>query len=81
MKYNTNKQIRGKIDKILHDCAVMFANVGTETPLDVGNRIKAKQLERKKLDEIKILDKQFYHDRLYIKRSEEDKKKIEEQES
>ena len=76
MKYHTNKQIRGKIDNILHDCAVMFANVGMDTPLDVGSREEAKRLEIEKLDLIKEIDEQFYHDRLYIKRNEEDKKKI-----
>ena len=78
MKYDTNQQVRSKIDNILHECAVMFANVGMDTPLDVGSREEAKRLEKKKLDQIKEIDEQFYHDRLYIKRSEENKKKTKE---
>ena len=81
MKYDTNQQIRSKIDNILHECVIMFANVGMDTPLDVGSREEAKRLEKEKLDQIKEIDEQFYHDRLYIKRSEEDKEKIEEQKS
>ena len=78
MKYDTNQQIRSKIDNILHECAVMFANVGMDTPLDVGSREEAKRLEKIKLNQIKEIDEQFYHDRLYIKRNEEDKEKIKE---
>ena len=78
MKYDTNQQVRSKIDNILHECVVMFANVGMDTPFDVGSREEAKRLEKEKLDQIKEIDEQFYHDRLYIKRSEEDKEKIEE---
>ena len=81
MKYDTNQQVRSKIDNILHECVIMFANVGMDTPLDVGSREEAKRLEKEKLDQIKEIDEQFYHDRLYIKRSEEDKEKIEEQKS
>ena len=81
MKYDANQQIRSKIDNILHECVIMFANVGMDTPLDVGSREEAKRLEKEKLDQIKEIDEQFYHDRLYIKRSEEDKEKIEEQKS
>ena len=81
MKYDTNQQIRSKIDNILHECVIMFANVGMDTPLDVGSREEAKRLEKEKLDQIKEIDEQFYHDRLYIKRSEKDKEKIEEQKS
>ena len=81
MKYDTNQQVRSKIDNILHECVVMFANVGMDTPLDVGSREEAKRLEKEKLDQIKEIDEQFYHDRLYIKRSEKDKEKIEEQKS
>lgn len=75
MKYDTNQQIRSKIDNILHECVIMFANVGMDTPLDVGSREEAKRLEKEKLDQIKEIDEQFYHDRLYIKRNEKDKKK------
>ena len=81
LKYDTNQQIRSKIDNILHECVIMFANVGMDTPLDVGSREEAKRLEKEKLDQIKEIDEQFYHDRLYIKRSEKDKEKIEEQKS
>lgn len=49
-----------QIDKILHKCTVMMANVGMNTSLDVGTRDKAKQLERKWLQEIKDIDPEQY---------------------
>lgn len=38
----------------------MMANVGMNTSLDVGTRDKAKQLERKWLQEIKDIDPEQY---------------------
>ena len=62
-KYYTNKSIRDKIDKILHECSVMFSNLGTKTPLDVGNRASAKKEERKLLMQIRDIDEDFFKDR------------------
>ena len=62
-KYYTNKSIRDKIDKILHECSVMFSNLGTKTPLDVGSRLKAKKEERRLLMQIKGIDEDFFKDR------------------
>ena len=62
-KYYTNKRIREKIDKILHECSVMFSNLGTRTPLDVGSREKAKKEERRLLMEIRDIDEDFFKDR------------------
>tara|TARA_R110002072_G_scaffold122468_1_gene257064 strand:+ start:1640 stop:1909 length:270 start_codon:yes stop_codon:yes gene_type:complete len=80
-KYRTNKEIRRKIDKILHDTVIMFANLGTNTPLDVGTKEEAKRLEIGMLDKIKDIDEDFYHDRLKIQRSEEKNETVQEQES
>ena len=62
-KYYTNKSIRDKIDKILHECSIMFSNLGTKTPLDVGSRVNAKKEETKLLMKIRDLDGDFFKDR------------------
>ena len=62
-KYNTNKVARTKIDKILEECSIMFANVGMRTPLDVGSREKAKKEEKRLLKQIKEHDEDFFNDR------------------
>ena len=62
-KYYTNKSIRDKIDKILHECSIMFSNLGTKTPLDLGSRVNAKKEERKLLMKIRDLDGDFFKDR------------------
>ena len=62
-KYYTNKSIREKIEKILHECSIMFSNLGTKTPLDVGSRLKAKKEERRLLMQIKGIDEDFFKDR------------------
>ena len=59
-KYYTNASVREKVDKVLHKCALLFCNVGTGTPLDVGTREKAKKLEQKYLKEIKEYDESLY---------------------
>jgi hypothetical protein len=70
-KYVTNKEVRRKIDRILHDTVTMFANLGTKTSLDVGSKEEAKRLEVIMLDKIKDIDEDFYHDRLKIPRKSE----------
>lgn len=65
-KYKTNKEVRRKIDKILHDTVIMYANLGTKTPLDVGSKKEAKRLEVEMIDRIKDIDEDFYHERLKI---------------
>ena len=62
-KYNTNKAIRAKIDKILEECSIILANVNTGTPLDVGSREIAKKVEKKLLKQIKDIDEDFFNDR------------------
>ena len=62
-KYYTNKSIRDKIDKILHECSIMFSNLGTKTSLDVGSRVNAKKEERKLLMKIRDLDGDFFKER------------------
>ena len=66
-KYDTNKSVKTKIDKILHDCVIMFANLGTNTPLDVGTKEEAKRIEKEKLESIKEIDIDFYNDRLLLR--------------
>jgi hypothetical protein len=53
-------QNKKKIDDILRKCASLFSNLGMNTPLDVGDIKKAKQLEKEWLQEIKDLDPETY---------------------
>ena len=53
----TNQQ---RIDQILKKCAIMMANLGTNTPLDVKSTTTAKQLEKQWLQEVKELDPEQY---------------------
>ena len=71
IKYDTNKSVRSKVDKILHDTVIMFANLGTNTPLDVGTKEEAKRIEKEKLESIKDIDLDFYNDRLLLKKEDE----------
>jgi len=59
-RYKTNKKAKAKIDKVLHYCSTVFANVGTKTPLDVGSYEEAKRIEDEKLIEIKEISPIFY---------------------
>jgi hypothetical protein len=66
-KYDTNKVVRAKVDKILFENVRLFANVNTKTSLDVGSRDKAKKVERENLKKVKELDPDFYRYRLHYK--------------
>ena len=66
-KYDTNKTVRAKIDKILFENVRLFANVNTKTFLDVGSRSKAKEVEKENLKKVKELDPDFYRYRLHYK--------------
>ena len=67
LKYDTNKVVRAKVDKILFENVRLFANVNTKTSLDVGSRDKAKKVERENLKKVKELDPDFYRYRLHYK--------------
>ena len=57
-RYKTNQLIRKKIDKILHDNAILFQNIGSEsTPEEIK---KAKNIEWRNLQLIKLLDYGFW---------------------
>ena len=60
-RYNTNKSIRAKIDKLLEENAKIWCNLGTGTPLDVGTRKKGEGKWRKIAKQIKQLDEQFFN--------------------
>lgn len=55
------QEVRNKIDGILKQCATIFSNLGTKTPLDVGCDKLAKQKEVELLEQIKDLDEEFYN--------------------
>ena len=55
-KYKTNKTIRAKIDKLLHENAQIWSNLGTETALDVGTREGGERKWKNIAKEIKALD-------------------------
>jgi hypothetical protein len=71
MKYNTDPKIRAAVDNILKQCATIFANLGTNTKHDLKTVEAAKAEERRLIDTIKDIDKDFYHDKLFIPREEE----------
>jgi hypothetical protein len=58
--YFTDPIVKEKIDYILKKSAVMMANLGTKTNLDVGDIHTARKLERQWLEEVKELDKEMY---------------------
>jgi len=58
--YYVNKEVKQKIDLILHRTVEMMANLGTRSKLDVGSLTKAKQLEKEWLQEVEKLDKEMY---------------------
>ena len=60
-KYRTNKTIRAKIDKLLEENAQIWANLGTETPLDVGTREKGERKWKKIAKQIKDIDEDSYN--------------------
>lgn len=49
-----------KIDAILRKCASLYSNLGMKTPLDVGTKQRANELEKEWLQEIKELDLETY---------------------
>ena len=61
LKYKTNKSIRKKIDRILFENAQIWANLGTETPLDVGTRKKGEHKWKQIAKKIKELDEPFFN--------------------
>ena len=59
-KYYTNKAIKAKIDKILERNAINCANLGTNTPLDLGSREEVEKAWVKMAEKIFELDSDFY---------------------
>ena len=60
-KYDTNKRVRTKIDKLLHENAQIWANLGTGTPLDVKTRDAGERKWKNLAKEIKKLDEDFFN--------------------
>ena len=58
--YHTDPATSEKIDAILKKSVVMMANLGTKTPLDVGDLQTARKLEQEWLQEVKELDREMY---------------------
>tara|TARA_R100001082_G_scaffold18683_1_gene9235 strand:+ start:289 stop:495 length:207 start_codon:yes stop_codon:yes gene_type:complete len=58
-KYKTNKSIRARIDKHLHQMAVIVADKDTGAKYDYGKRTKIELRKIEKL--IKEIDKDFYN--------------------
>ena len=55
-KYYTNKQVRERIDRYLERNASIWANLGTNSKLDVGSKENAKKEWNFLLTKIKELD-------------------------
>lgn len=60
MSYQTDPLVRQQIDKLLRMNASIRANLGTKTPLDLGTESAADQVWMKLLEEIHLLDPEYY---------------------
>jgi enoyl-[acyl-carrier-protein] reductase (NADH) len=59
-RYNDNKAIRAKIDKLLQQNTSNVANSGTGSKLDIGDDSKVKQAWERIQAKIKDIDPVFY---------------------
>ncbi len=59
-RYNDNKAIRSKIDKLLQQNASNVANSGTGSKLDIGDDSKVKEAWERIQARIKEIDAVFY---------------------
>ena len=59
-KYNDNKAIRAKIDKLLQQNTTNVANSGTGSKLDIGDDSKVKEAWERIQARIKEIDPVFY---------------------
>ena len=59
-KYNDNKSIRAKIDKLLQQNTTNVANSGTGSKLDIGDDSKVKEAWERIQARIKEIDPVFY---------------------
>ena len=59
--YFTNKKTREKIDRILHENAKIWQNLGTGSSLDVWTREKGEKKWKGLAKEIKGLDEKFFN--------------------
>jgi len=60
-KYKTNKSVRSKIDKLLHENSQIWTNLGMNTPLDMKTREAGERKWKKLAKQIKELDEQFFN--------------------
>ena len=60
-KYNDNRAIREKIDRLLEKNASNVANSGTGGKLDIGDEEAVKEAWSRIQDKIKELDPAFHH--------------------
>ena len=59
-RYNDNKAIRAKIDKLLQQNTTNVANSGTGSKLDIGDDSKVKEAWERIQAKIKDIDPVFY---------------------
>ena len=67
-KYYTNKQVRSKIDKLLHEHAAEQATLGTDSKQKEIRKVVKKQLEIEA--KIKEIDPEFWESTFKIERDE-----------
>ena len=58
--YYTNKNVRKKIDKLLHENSKIWSNLGTGTSLDFKSRKEGEKQWAKIAKKIKELDEMFF---------------------
>tara|TARA_R100000664_G_C2706314_1_gene104759 strand:+ start:395 stop:700 length:306 start_codon:yes stop_codon:yes gene_type:complete len=59
--YYTNKAVKEKIDKLLHDNSKIWSNLGTGTTLDNKSREEGEKSWAKIANKIKELDEMFFN--------------------
>ena len=59
--YYTNKAIKEKIDKLLHQNSIIWSNLGTGSPIDYITREKGEAAWSVLATQIKEMDEVFYN--------------------
>ena len=61
--YKTSKEVRNRIDEVLHKCAMLFQNLGSDSTRE--EKYNALAEERRLLESVKHLDPAFINSCLF----------------
>ena len=59
--YYTNKAVKEKIDKLLHQNSIIWSNIGTKSNVDCATRKAGEKAWQALASKIKDLDERFYN--------------------